>query len=68
MRSDAVIQSEGMQALFDSLNIVEAERFITLLLRESFDYTEWQRDLWKGQSVAEIGQKAKAHWEATHPR
>jgi hypothetical protein len=59
-----------MQALAERLNIVEVERFIMLLLRESlsFDYTEWQRDLWKDQSIAEIGQKAKAHWEATHPK
>jgi len=27
-------------------DIVEAERFIALMLREPFDYTEWQRGLY----------------------
>jgi hypothetical protein len=27
--------------------MVEAERFIALMLREPFDYTEWQRGLYK---------------------
>jgi hypothetical protein len=38
--------------------MVEAERFITLVLQEPFDYTSWQRHLWPGQSVEEISQAA----------
>lgn len=57
-----------MQALFSKLSLVEAERFITLLLRESFNYTEWQQRLWENESVEEIGMRAKAHWEATHSK
>ena len=44
--------------MFDKLNPVEAERFIYLLLSEPFDYTEWQRDLFEGLSLEELGQKA----------
>ena len=40
---------------------MEAERFITLLLREPFDYTSWQRQLWVEKSVDELG---KARWNA----
>jgi len=58
MRTDTIIRREGMTALFDKLNPVEAERFIYLLLSEPFDYTEWQRDLFKGMSLEELGQKA----------
>ena len=58
MRADTIIRQEGMRALFDSLNPVEAERFIYLLLSEPFDYTEWQRDLFAGMSLEELGQKA----------
>ena len=28
------------------LGLVKAERFIALMIREPFDYTEWQRDLY----------------------
>jgi len=33
---------------------VEAERFITLVLRESFDYTEWQRNLYGDMGVNDL--------------
>jgi len=54
MRSDALIKSDGMRVLAENLGIVEAERFITLVLRESFDYTEWQRTLYGDMSVKEL--------------
>ncbi|MDR0704981.1 MAG: hypothetical protein LBF88_08335 [Planctomycetaceae bacterium] len=43
MKSDVLIHAEGMKALSSQLDIVEVERFITLLLREPFDYTDWQK-------------------------
>ena len=54
MRNDALIKSEGMRVLAESLGIVEAERFITLILRESFNYTEWQRTLYGNMTVNEL--------------
>jgi hypothetical protein len=60
MKSDVLIKSAGMKALAESLGIVEAERFITLLLREPFDYTEWQRNLYGDMSVDELYAKIKA--------
>jgi len=40
------------------LGTVEAERFITLMLREPFDYTTWQRQLWAEKSANEISKAA----------
>ena len=45
MRTDSVIKSDGMTALREKLGKVDAERFIMLLLREPFDYTEWRTSL-----------------------
>lgn len=59
MRSDALIRHEGIQALRERLGSVEAERFIVLISRESFDYTEWQQTLWQDQSVDEVFAMAK---------
>jgi len=28
-----------------------AERFISMVKRDTFDYTEWQRNLWETQSI-----------------
>jgi|GEM_PF-186149 len=43
MKTDAEIRLQGMQALIGSLGLVEAERFLTALSRDRFDYTEWRR-------------------------
>jgi hypothetical protein len=66
MKSDTVICSEGLKVLSEHLGLLETERFIALISREPFDYTQWQRDLYAGMSVEELGAKAKAYWEATH--
>jgi len=44
MKADTIIRTEGMKALRANLGIVGAERFITLIHRDNFDYTEWQRN------------------------
>ena len=56
--TDTEIRMKGMQVLINALGEVHAEKFITLILREPFNYTEWQRDLWKDKSVEEISRMA----------
>jgi len=58
--TDTEIKREGLKALSQSLGQVEAERFITLLLREPFDYTQWQETLFEGKSIEEISNAASA--------
>jgi len=60
MRSDTLIKSDGMKILAEKLGIIEAERFITLILREPFDYTDWQRDLYGNMGVKELYDKVIA--------
>ena len=40
------------------LDNVEAERFVTLMNREQFDYTQWQQNLFEGMSVRELSTAA----------
>ena len=58
MMTDTEIKLKGVKTLIKVLGIVEAERFIALMSREPFDYTEWQRNLWANESIKEISQKA----------
>ena len=58
MKTDTEVRVQGLRALVDALGAVEAERFITLVLREPLDYTKWQKDLWPDQSVDEISRAA----------
>ena len=66
VKTDTIIRSEGMRILSERLGIVEAERFVSLILREPFDYTEWQRNLYEDMSVEDLGTKAMEYWNVTH--
>jgi hypothetical protein len=46
MITDTEIRIKGIETLILTSGELDAERFITLLLREPFDYTKWQRNLW----------------------
>ena len=63
MRADTLIRKEGMKVLSDKLGLVEAERFIALVIREQFDYTKWQSDLYDDMTLEELCQKADDFWK-----
>ena len=44
INSTSEIMSKGMNCLLKGLGIIEAEQFISVVIREKFDYTQWQRD------------------------
>jgi hypothetical protein len=49
----------GMKVLIEQLGNIEAERFVSILLREPFDYTEWRKNnLCVGMTVKEISKEA----------
>ncbi|MER2557582.1 MAG: hypothetical protein ABTQ93_08895 [Candidatus Competibacter denitrificans] len=56
--TDTEIKLQGIEALVNALGEVQAERFISLILREPFDYTVWQRKLWPEKSLEEISNLA----------
>jgi hypothetical protein len=58
LKTDTEIKIDGTRALLNTLGEVEAERYISLIKREPFDYTRWQRDLWKEKTVEEISRAA----------
>ena len=45
--SNEEIMQKGMQCLIENLGEVETENFIFNLKRQSFNYTEWQRDFFE---------------------
>ena len=58
MRSNTVIKNEGMRVLAERLGLVDAERFVVLLRREPFDYTEWRQNLHKDMTLDVFLKKA----------
>ncbi len=55
---DAEIKVLGFRVLTQHLGLVEAERFITLIQREKFDYTQWRQNLFAELSGEEISRQA----------
>ena len=49
--TDTEVKLQGLEVLINALGEVQAERFISLILREPFDYTVWQRKLWSEQEI-----------------
>ena len=60
-KTDTVVKQEGMMILLEKLGMVDAERFISLIIREPFDYTKWRADLFDEMDVEELAQRANAY-------
>ena len=51
----------GFDALVEALGDVSAERFVSLMIGEPFDYTEWRRThLYEGESLHLLADRARA--------
>jgi hypothetical protein len=59
--TDTEIRLNGITALIASLGEVQAERFISLILREPFDYTQWQQKLWEDTGLEALSRMAMEH-------
>ena len=58
MLTDTEIKVTGVNALVAALGEVQTEKFIALIQREPFDYTQWRRSLWPDKSIEEISRAA----------
>ena len=59
--SDRDLIVRGFRALVDVFGDVDAERFITLTIREPQDYTEWRKgNMHVDESVHQVAERARA--------
>jgi len=61
VKTDTVIKTEGMNALIENLGAVDAERFVALINRESFDYTQWRKTHLPNDDVRTLSRNAAAY-------
>ena len=62
MMNDTVLGQSAIKCLIENFGVVQTERFISLVIREPFDYTKWQKDLFADMSVDEIF-RAATDWK-----
>lgn len=63
MLPDKELKIKGVQILSQYLGEVEAERFITLIQREPFDYTKWRQELHEDRNIEEVSREAMSSRE-----
>lgn len=60
MITDTEIRVKGIQILAQYLGDIEMERFVALIQREPFDYTQWRQTINTDERVEDISRKAMA--------
>ena len=63
MATDIEIMDRGINCLLEKLGLIETERFISVINREKFDYTKWQRQRFDNMSSDEFNEAAVAYSE-----
>jgi hypothetical protein len=66
MTNSVALLDRGMRCLNNELGLLDAERFVALLSREPFDYTEWRKehlfvDMSLDELINEADKYAKKH-------
>lgn len=61
MNSTAEILDIGMNCLIEKLGIIDAERFISVLIREQSDYTKWRQRYFDNVTSDEFHSAALAY-------
>jgi hypothetical protein len=60
--NDTELIISGIEILNKSLGVTNALRFLSLLHNEPTDYVEISQRLYDGQTIEEIFERAKNHW------
>lgn len=63
MNTTAEIMDAGITCLIEKLGIVETERFISVIIRESSDFTKWRRKYFGDISSQEFNDAAVKYAE-----
>lgn len=66
MANVSEILDQGFACLVDRMGVIDAEHFISLIKRDDFDYTVWQREYFDKMEPGEFGAKASAYAKS-HP-
>ena len=66
MNSTVEIMDIGFACLVEKLGVVDAERFVAMIKRDSFDYTIWRREYFDKMDLEQISTEAAAYAQR-HP-
>ena len=57
--TDNELSVKCMNVLMDAVGPVDAERFVCIVTNAAFDYTEWQKNLFEGETLDTLFDKVR---------
>ena len=63
MKSETALRVEAMDILVKQLGLVDAERFIDMIKKDNFNYTQWRKTLWKDKTLTQIFEEAEEFYD-----
>ena len=64
--TDTLLKESVIKHLILNFGHVQTERFISLVIKEPFDYTKWQENLYEDLSVEELSSRAMENRKQKH--
>lgn len=61
MTSNIEIVNKGINCLLEKLGVIETKQFISVIMREKFDYTKWQQQKFDDVSSDDFNAAAVAY-------
>lgn len=61
MTNAVQILDKGFSCLVENMGVIDMEYFISLIKRDDFDYTVWQRGYFDKMEPGEFAEKASAY-------
>lgn len=58
MANSIQILDQGFACLVENMGVIDTEYFISLIKRDDFDYTVWQREYFDKMKAGELAEKA----------
>lgn len=66
MMNTVEILDQGFSCLVERMGVINAEYFISIIKREDFDYTTWQRNYFDKMQPGEFAKEASEYADS-HP-
>lgn len=67
MITDTELKLKAYDVLREKLNLVDVERFISIIQKEKFDYTKWRENLFEDMTLDELSSKAMKYYNKQNP-
>ncbi len=63
MITDTELKVKAYDVLREKLNLVDVERFISLIQKDKFDYTKWRENILEDLSLDDLSSKAMDYYK-----